>query len=319
MSRPMKLLVGHDGSDSAAAALTDLQRAGLPAEVDAAVISIADVWLAPDGAKTDPAPAEWLATAIEHAHAERRQAVERMRAIAAEAAERLRGEFPTWTVRAEALGDSPAWGILKRADVWRPDIIVLGSQGRSALGRFFIGSVSQKVLTTAACSVRIARPHGGDEHSGLRLIVGVDGSIHAARAVQGVKQRVWPRGTAVRVVSALDAFLSTAVISQDERITQWVMDGGEAETWVHKMASAGAKELSAAGLDAEAIVRPGDPKRVLVAEAEAWEADCIFVGAQGLNAVERAVLGSVSSAVAARAPCTVEVVRSTEAARASES
>jgi nucleotide-binding universal stress UspA family protein len=53
----------------------------------------------------------------------------------------------------------------------------------------------------------------------------------------------------------------------------------------------------------------GDPKRVLVDEAETWSADCIFVGAKGMSRVQRVLLGSVSGAVAARANCSVEVVR----------
>lgn len=306
----MKLLIGYDGSECAKAALTDLRHAGLPSKVEAVVISVADVWLVSEDGKPEPVAAEWLAKAIEQAHVERRQAVERMRAEATAAAQRLRKEYPTWTVEAEAVGDSPAWGVLKRAGAWHPDLIVVGAQGRSALGRFFIGSVSQKVLTTANVSVRIARPRAGDEHPGSRLIVGVDGSIHSAQAVRAVKERSWPRGTVVRVVTALDRFLSTAVMSRGERIAQWVVKNGDAASWVHKMNAAAAEELGGAGLAVEAMVIPGDPKHVLVADAEAWNADCIFLGAQGLSAVQRVVLGSVSAAVAARAPCSVEVVRS---------
>ncbi len=306
----MRLLVGYDGSECAVAALEDLHHAGLPAEVDAIVISVADSLQVPERAEGDPPLTGWLAAAIERAHAERLGAIEQMRIHAASAAERLRHDFPTWTLRAEAVGDSPAWGILKRSWEWQPHLIALGSHGHSALGRFFVGSVSQKVLTTADCSVRIARKRGGDGHTGLRLIVGVDGSSHAARAVSAVKERFWPDGTVVHLVSALDAFMSTAVISQDDQITQWMKEGSEVGTWAQKMASAAANELRGAGLNAEAVTKPGDPKGMLVTEAEAWDADCIFVGAQGLNAVERAILGSVSAAVAARAPCTVEVVRS---------
>lgn len=47
----------------------------------------------------------------------------------------------------------------------------------------------------------------------------------------------------------------------------------------------------------------------LVEEAETWNADCVFVGAKGTRGIERLLLGSVSSAVAARAHCSVEVVR----------
>jgi hypothetical protein len=41
----MKILIGHDGSQSADAALVDLQRAGLPVEAEALVVSVADVMM----------------------------------------------------------------------------------------------------------------------------------------------------------------------------------------------------------------------------------------------------------------------------------
>ena len=68
-------------------------------------------------------------------------------------------------------------------------------------------------------------------------------------------------------------------------------------------------ELRDAGLKAMSSVRDGDPKRVLLAEAERWGADCIFVGAKGHTRLDKVLLGSVSAAVAARASCSVEVVR----------
>jgi nucleotide-binding universal stress UspA family protein len=48
---------------------------------------------------------------------------------------------------------------------------------------------------------------------------------------------------------------------------------------------------------------------LLIAEAESWGADCIFVGARGMDRIDRFLLGSVSSALAARAHCSVEIVR----------
>jgi nucleotide-binding universal stress UspA family protein len=54
----------------------------------------------------------------------------------------------------------------------------------------------------------------------------------------------------------------------------------------------------------------GDPRRDLAKAAEEWSADCIFVGSVGFNSrFERFLLGSVSATVAARAHCSVEVVR----------
>jgi nucleotide-binding universal stress UspA family protein len=70
-----------------------------------------------------------------------------------------------------------------------------------------------------------------------------------------------------------------------------------------------AEVLRAAGLAVSCRVTEEDPKRLLPAEAQAWGADCIFLGARGLRGIERFLLGSVSAAVAARAHCSVEVVR----------
>ena len=70
-----------------------------------------------------------------------------------------------------------------------------------------------------------------------------------------------------------------------------------------------AGDLRDSGIGATAFVLDGDPKDALVREAEQWKADGIFVGAKGHSAMDRFLLGSVSTAVAARAHCSVEVVR----------
>ena len=67
-----------------------------------------------------------------------------------------------------------------------------------------------------------------------------------------------------------------------------------------------------AGLNASLMIRRGNPKDEIIEEAEGWGADCIFLGAKGTRGVERLLLGSVSSAVSARARCSVEVVRKAE-------
>jgi nucleotide-binding universal stress UspA family protein len=88
----------------------------------------------------------------------------------------------------------------------------------------------------------------------------------------------------------------------------------EERSRAEQMALDAVKKLRA-GLGGESItissvVDTGDPKQVLVRHAAEFGADCIFTGATGFsNRVERFVLGSVSAAVAARAHCSVEVIR----------
>ena len=47
--------------------------------------------------------------------------------------------------------------ILDVAGEWKADLIIVGSHGRTGLGRFFLGSVSEAVARHALCSVQIVR------------------------------------------------------------------------------------------------------------------------------------------------------------------
>ncbi len=49
--------------------------------------------------------------------------------------------------------------IIKRAEAWDADLIVVGSHGRSGVARAF-GGVAERVLRHAPCSVLVARPAG---------------------------------------------------------------------------------------------------------------------------------------------------------------
>jgi nucleotide-binding universal stress UspA family protein len=59
----------------------------------------------------------------------------------------------------------------------------------------------------------------------------------------------------------------------------------------------------------EAAVREGDPRSVIVDEAEEWGADMIVLGSHGYTGLKRLLLGSVAQSVAAHAHCSVEIVR----------
>ena len=193
MSEQMKILIAYDGSDCANAALEDLHCAGLPRVAEALIMSVADVFLPPSSSLASTLPSE-VPVAVQRAWAQAAHAVDEARALAQHARTQLLTAFPTWDVRAEACADAPAWAVVKQADTWQPDLIVVGSHGRSAMRRLVLGSVSQKVLTEARCSVRVGRSHRPPHAAPVRLLIGVDGSPDAAAAVRAVAARAWPVG-----------------------------------------------------------------------------------------------------------------------------
>jgi len=78
---------------------------------------------------------------------------------------------------------------------------------------------------------------------------------------------------------------------------------------VKKAAEGAAEKLGSAGLKVSIVVGEREPKTLLCSQAEDLKADCIFVGSRGMGRLDRFLIGSVSSGVAARANCSVEVVR----------
>jgi nucleotide-binding universal stress UspA family protein len=205
-------------------------------------------------------------------------------------------------------------GILSKADSWKPDLIVVGSHGTSAIGRIFMGSISHSVLTHAPCSVRIGRGEATKTQSPPRILIGVDGSAEAAHAVRVVANRTWPAETEARVIAVIDSTMRTAVPVTHAFAMEWMqMPSEDPKIWTRAVGRA-VVELKEGGVSATSRVTEGDPKRVILDEAKAWPATCIFVGARGLGRVLRILLGSVSLAVASRATCSVEVVRSPELA-----
>ena len=311
----MKILIGSDGSECADAALDDLTQAALPPTGEAHILSVAEVWLPRpppssyeiiEEARNANSPAELQRDFAKHCAAAREAL-----GLAEHARDRVQAKFPNWRVSVGSSCGSPAWELVAKADEWKPDLIVVGSHGRSALGRFVLGSVSQRVLTEALCSVRIARGRLEEPGSPVRIIVGTDGSPASDEALRAVAARKWPPQSEIKVITVDDPlapeFLGKVIPPLGKMLEE---DREEERVWLEKISKQSLDILRGAGIKVTCVLREGDPKQELCKAAQEWNADCIFVGSAGFsNRFERFVLGSISAAVAARAHCSVEVVR----------
>jgi nucleotide-binding universal stress UspA family protein len=294
---PMKILIGYDGSQCAESALADLKRAGFPPKVEALVMSVTEEWI--------PAPASIGGVSTTFPKYEFED-LQEAAALSKSAKAVLKTIFPEWHVHAEAAIGTPANLLIWKAEDWKPELIIVGSHGRTALGRFFFGSVSQKVLHGANCSVRIARGKEKSADEPVRLVVGVDGSKDAEAAVNAITRRHWPKGSEARVVGAIGVFPPVATEYAALEVEKWVT---YENARVKEAVEAASRKLRGIGFGVTEVVKEASPKNLLCSEAEDMDADCIFVGARGMGRIERLLLGSVSSAVAGRAHCSVEVIR----------
>jgi len=311
----MKVLIAYDGSRCSEAALDDLTHAGLPERGEALVMSVAEVWLPPPPPSTveilELAATTKGALGLERKYMANAQVVKHADEMAAKAAAQFRANFPNWTVKHESVWGSPNWELFSRAKEWKADLIVVGSHGRNALGRLFLGSISQWLLNESRCSVRVARGKLDEPDFPVRLILALDGSKGANKALEEIAARNWPAKSEVRVVM-VDQPLELTYIGGMAPPLRDSIDSFNHEEHGRSLGivKVAIEKLEKAGLRTMGDVFEGDPKKVLVKVAEDWRADCVFVGATGLtNRFERFLLGSTAAAIAARAHCSVEIVR----------
>lgn len=309
----MKVLIAYDGSRSAEAALDDLPRGGLTETVEAQIVSVAEVWMPPPLNGDEPedylskASPEWLK---KHDEAAEKSLIE-AETLARHARRMLQIKFPEWKISAKSVCGSAARQILDIADELKPDLIVVGSQGRSAISRILLGSVSSKILSEAKCSVRVARGRVEVDPVPARIVIGFDGSPGAMLAIDRIISRRWREQCEFCLVSAINSVAPANI----ERFVPAVSGMFEEEKrnekiWVEKLAETALRKMRSAGLSAELRVDMGNPKEVLIIEAEQWSADAIFLGSHSFSGkIERFLIGSVSKAIAERALCTVEVAR----------
>ena len=145
----------------------------------------------------------------------------------------------------------------------------------------------------------------------MKILLAVDGSPHSEAAVDEVARLPWPEGSEVRVISVAEmplvphADCSGATTLYSELLKaarRCALSSAEG-------AAAKLRDGHAGGLKVDTVTPTGFASELILAEAERWRADLIVLGSHGRGFWGRLLLGSVASAVASHAGCSVEIVR----------
>jgi nucleotide-binding universal stress UspA family protein len=199
------------------------------------------------------------------------------------------------TVRKEQGAVAPT--ILKRAPK-RDGLLVVGSQGLDALDRFMLGSVSTNLIHHATCPVLVIK---GEAAPLRRISLATDGSDSSAKALAFVLSKFQPdrsTGAGGRMP------IHVSVIHVMPLVKYPGLKGaGE------KLIEQSVRKLIKAGFTAEPVCSLGKPAEEIMKVASKQHADLIVMGAKGLGAVARFLLGSVSTRVVQHTNCSVLVVR----------
>ncbi len=187
--------------------------------------------------------------------------------------------------------------ILKRAPK-RDGLLVVGSQGLDALDRFMLGSVSTTLIHRATCPMLVVK---ADAAPLQRVTLATDGSRASANALAFVLTKFQPDRSAgkgglapihVSVIHVMPFIKYPEVKEAGRRLVEQSV-----------------RKLIKAGFTAEPVWQLGKPAEEIMNVAAKHQADLIVMGAQGLGAIARFLLGSVSTRVVQQANRSVLVVR----------
>ena len=82
-----------------------------------------------------------------------------------------RGFDDKYKIDGQVLLGYPKSEIIKFADSWSPDLLIMGSRGRKGIARVLLGSVSHSVLVAVDCSMRIARQMTGTAFNSKNCVI----------------------------------------------------------------------------------------------------------------------------------------------------
>ena len=145
----------------------------------------------------------------------------------------------------------------------------------------------------------------------MKVLLAIDGSRHSDVALEEVASRDWPAGTEIEILTVVHSGWPLLPDPSFIMAAAHVVTMRDRQHDAPELLNSAADQLRAAapGLVVTTKVLEGTPHEMIVQEADEWAADLIVLGSHGRGPVKRALLGSVATAVAAEAPCAVEIVR----------
>jgi nucleotide-binding universal stress UspA family protein len=194
-----------------------------------------------------------------------------------------------WTTSLEPALWSPAGVLVDSAE--DVDLVVVGSRGLGGFKELLLGSISYRTAAHATAPVAVIR-EGSDDLDGRRgIVVGIDSSRAARRALRWACDEAGRRGVGVTVVHAYDLPTDSSLMGMVTPTLERYRTG-LADEAVAVVERAIADVDIPTGTDVERVVKPGMPAAVLLSHAGAEH--LLVVGTHGRGAIGRALLGSVS-------------------------
>ncbi|MCI0738704.1 MAG: universal stress protein [Gemmataceae bacterium] len=190
--------------------------------------------------------------------------------------------------------------ILKAADNVEAGLIVIGTHGRSGLGRLLLGSVAEKVLRGAMCPVLTVKT--GPSALSIRTILFPTDLSEASESALGVAFSLARDYHARLIVLHIASFGQGLPYSALEAMLK------ESSAYRRELEDQ-LRQCQKPECHAEFRVEEGDPAEQIARVAREARCDLIVMGSHGRTGLARLLMGSVAEKTLRSASCPVLLVK----------
>ena len=308
----MNILIATDGSEHADNALEFVMRFPFPRDSRMTVLAVVD--------DIPMLPAELDALddiQIEALNAANKRLREEAEERVAREGKRLREDG--WTGETLVRNGNPVDEILRVADETDADLIVLGSHGTGRAKRFLLGSVSDRVLEYASCSVLIVKRKRGaaaavpvepGTNAAYKIMLAYDSSDVAHQALDLCASLPLEQGSEINVIYVMPLITAYRQDVRQHINNIWLQKKQIMQTELDKAV----RSLQWAAATVTTQLREADnvSDEILTA-AEQAGSELIIYGCKDKGALKRFLFGSITRRMARYAACTVWAVRAKRA------
>lgn len=205
-------------------------------------------------------------------------------------------------------GFSPYEEILRFAEDQQVDLIVMGTHGRTALSRFFLGSVAQKIVHHAPCPVmtlRVSNEKTEPAPTYRRLLVPTDFSEQSRKALQLAAEWV-ENGGMIDLLHVVEYPVHPTFFTADGEV---ILDiSPQLHENAEKLLKGAAEEMPP-HIQIVPILLEGSIAKQIIEYGEANGVDLIVMGTHGADALSQILIGSQTNRVIRKAACPVVTVK----------
>jgi nucleotide-binding universal stress UspA family protein len=189
--------------------------------------------------------------------------------------------------------------ILNVADEIQTGLIVIGTHGRSGLGRLLLGSVTEQVLRGAACPVLACKQSPAAKINTILFPTDVSEASEAALGVAFSLARDYHARLIVLHVAAIGP--PTPYSAFERMLAESAAYRSEVEDKL--------RHCQKPDCNADFRVEQGDAAEQIIRVAQEARCDLLVMGSHGRTGLSRLVMGSVAEKVLRNASCPVLLVK----------